>query len=922
MRIRNTRRYVSFIVVAAVILTMLLAAPPKAFAVSETGAKEAGEYAYYGFHEVEQTPLLRFDFDDAFSKSDVVTNSGSAEGNGRLSNAQNAALIKGRYDLGQALDLTGGESCLTAPDLGETDALTISFWVKLRDVQTRANADEPRVTYLLDTAAGNGRVSLKLVHTGTPPKPIQGSNEMDQGDNNTKLVFCVEGNEGGAYGESGVYANNQRYYEYEYTFAAKAQSWTSHLEEHCWIHVAVVYEPSENTVTFYNSGKLDSVKRFTLAQKPVLNGILIGGGYEEGQHLDGAIDDVQIYDKALNAQDIEALADFERDMWAYRAAGSWHESSTVIYVDGTNGDDNNPGTVDAPFATVKKGVEAVQGPGTRVVIAPGLYREAGITLRHSGTELMPIIIEAEQPGKTIICGSSVLTDWQMTTLRDVYAHEWKYSFPIYGSSGNEFATRTDMLYIDGQPMEPVFSLEELKLNSYYVSDKTDKVYVMTRKTLGNFVAEVPDLGVDEEQNKEAFLLNADSNEYIVLRGLAFTDCATTIHSGMVKMGTAQHVIIEDCSFNKSNGQGLEFESGWGSRIAKDIVIRRCSFDNNGYGAVSAGFRTMNLVIEACEFTNTGWKVDWGKYTAADPATMKMMFVKNVIVRRCRFDHNHDNDLWFDNYNWNIDIVGNSFANNHSEIAVHTEINPFGVQIRNNVGGGLRIGNSEGTIVTGNLFFARSHPLITHWGFEVRYDGNNQGKINMGGPGLSWKDTILENNLFVLAKDRTKIFDLPPYESFFDMTASGNRYYIERGKASDKVFSVLGSRMDYAGFSEVIGDETAVYLSENPFLDDGSASVQFKDALSLSSGVGISNYVPVVLSKPLRKEVSVSYILRDYDTGEELGSGVLKFDPYNTEKVIYTGDGNSNVTVELLSAKDIRLGEGTTHIQFAASKTVS
>ena len=67
--------------------------------------------------------------------------------------------------------------------------------------------------------------------------------------------------------------------------------------------------------------------------------IRIGAGYEAGQFLDGAVDDIRIYDEALDAEDIEALGDFERDMWACRTAGRWQESAAVYYVDGERGDD-------------------------------------------------------------------------------------------------------------------------------------------------------------------------------------------------------------------------------------------------------------------------------------------------------------------------------------------------------------------------------------------------------------------------------------------------------------------------------------------------------------------------------------------------------------------------------------------------------
>ena len=871
------------------------------------------EYAYYGFHEVKQTPLVNYTFEGMETIDEPFVSTGRIPGNGKISGSGSAALIDGRFGLGQALHFSGTDTYLSAPDLGRLEALTVSCWVKLRDVQTRENTDSPRVTVLLDSAAGMGRVTLKMVHTGIPPHSVEGSDEIDQGSNNTKLVFSVEANEGGTYGQDGLYANNQRYYEYEYTFADRANDWTCHPSDHGWIHVAVVYNPGNKTVTFYNSGKRDSEQSFSTAVFPVLNGIRIGAGYETGQFLDGAIDDVRIYGEALGAEDIEALADFERDMWACRTAGSWQESATVYYVDGEKGDDGNPGTREEPFATIRKGVESVQEHGTRVVIAPGLYREAGIELTSGGTELEPVIIEAEKPGEVIVAGSTVLEDWKAADMSGVYVHEWTRTFPVYVTSGNEFACRTDMLYIDGQPMEPVSGLSKLQMNSYYLDTEENRIYVMTQKTPDSFIAEIPDLGIDGENSRGAYLLNCNSLEYVVLRGLTFTGCATTIHSGMVKMGTARHILIEECAFNNANGQGLEIEHGTGERIAEDIMIRRCRFDRNGYGAIQAGFRTMNIVIENCEFTRTGWKVDWGEYNAPDPATMKMMFMKNVIVRRNRFAGNHDNDLWFDNSNWNVDIDGNSFTNNKTEISIHTEINPFGIQIRNNTGGGIRFGNSEGTIVTHNILVTGSHPLITYWGTEVRYDGNNRGRINQGGPGLSWKDTVLTDNIFILPGSKTNAVDLPPFESFYRMTASGNRFFALKVKKRDMVFSVRSKAVGFDDFIRAIGDESASFL-EASFRDCEKATVGFKENASVSNAAGLPNYIPVALSEPIETAVSVSYILWNADTGEEIGRGVLDIDPYQCEKDIYIGEGENNILAELTEGRGIHPGERLIHLQ--------
>ena len=77
-----------------------------------------------------------------------------------------------------------------------------------------------------------------------------------------------------------------------------------------------------------------------------------------------------------------------------------------------------------------------------------------------------------------------------------------------------------------------------------------------------------------------------------------------------------------------------------------------------------------------------------------------------------------------------------------------------------------------------------------------------------------------------------------------------------------------------------------------------------------------NYIPVVLSEPTEKPVSVSYILWNADTGEEICRGVLDFDPYQCEKEIYIGEGGINVLAELTEGRGINPGEQLIHLQTA------
>ena len=150
------------------------------------------QYADYGFADIQAEPLADLSFDDAADLSGYECNG--------------ARLVTGRFGLRKALELSTPDAYLALPDLGEQDALTVSMWVNIRDLQTRENTDAPRVSTLLDTETGVGRVTLKFVHTGTPSYADPVSGEAVMGTNCTKLVFAVEGNSDGQYAENAVCA--------------------------------------------------------------------------------------------------------------------------------------------------------------------------------------------------------------------------------------------------------------------------------------------------------------------------------------------------------------------------------------------------------------------------------------------------------------------------------------------------------------------------------------------------------------------------------------------------------------------------------------------------------------------------------------------------------------------------------------------
>ena len=880
--------------------------PPVTYFKTEDVQAKYGEavratekYADYGFVDVEAEPLADISFDNIGNLSEL-----NAEGIG-ISSADGAHLVTGRFGLRKALEFSTADTHITLPDLGEQDALTISMWVNIRDLQTRENIDEPRVSTLLDTATGAGRVTLKFVHTGTPTYEDPDSGEIIMGTNSTRLVFSVEGNSGGEFENNGVYSNNTHFCDFEYDlwedFVGYYDDWVVHPEGHCWFHIGVVYEPENGTVTFYHCGKIDSVKKFDFAVKPVLNGIRIGAGNAENEYFDGIVDDIRLYGQALTQADMDILADYERDMWANRTTDEWETPKTVLYVNGKTGSDSNPGTETAPFATVKKGVESITKPGTELIIAPGVYRETGINLHTSGTETQPVIIEAEKPGETVISASVHFDGWKQTNSFFIYENDWNYDYPFQaGTPGNEIIGRSDLIIVDGKPIKPVLTKKDLKNGTYYIDKETGKIYLKTVKS--------PDKceikrALPGENGEGAYILNTNSNEYVVLRGLTFTDCACRIWDrAMVNMGKPQHILVENCVFNNSGSAGLGFDHGSNDRTVEDVLIRRCAFDNDCISGIGAGFRSMNFVVEDCVFTDIGKRIDWGKYDSADPATTKMMVCKNITWRGCYFDDNISNDLWFDNYNWNIDVDHCGFFDNHSGIAVHIEIDVPGVRVRNSVlDGGVRFASAEGAILDGNIIFADDNPLIDNWGMEYRF-----GAL---GPVYSWKNTVITNNIFYCEnKWKTElIFDLPPYASFYDMYADGNRFFVKNGMKFEKKYRIMDEKCDYNTMLSYLEDNNAEYLREDPFKNGGTSTVGFADSASVSG-----SRIPMKLSKPVNEECNVYYTVWDYDSGSVLREGTLHFDRFETEKCIYAGENENNILIEISGVQNIARGKNCFH----------
>lgn len=98
-----------------------------------------------------------------------------------------------------------------------------------------------------------------------------------------------------------------------------------------------------------------------------------------------------------------------------------NKECTRYYYVSTNGSDENPGTEEAPFATITKARDTIRGlaslpdGGITVILEDGIYYQSEPIIflpEDGGTKESPIVYRARQEGKAVISGGKFITDWK------------------------------------------------------------------------------------------------------------------------------------------------------------------------------------------------------------------------------------------------------------------------------------------------------------------------------------------------------------------------------------------------------------------------------------------------------------------------------------------------------------------------------
>lgn len=852
-------------------------------------------------------PLVLYPFEtDDLGAGKIVDALGAHDG--VLNNPAGVSRVADRTGFFNALKLGGNETAVSLPDLIVGTQMTLGTWIYF-DSYTQAD------TTLFAGAPGPG--SLKLaVHND--PGDASGTNRR------TYFTFRVEGNTGGDVDAETMRSVFERLNDHEAAHFSKNQWWGVHPLDHYWVHVAVAYDSTAKQVTWYLNGLLDSVKTFETASPPSLQGGRIGAGYDPGSPSNGAFDDFAIYDHALSRDEASATCNFERDLWANRDGDAWKPPVTRLFVDGTSGDDSHDGSSQAQAVrTVARGLSLIDGPGVRLTIGPGLYREGNLTLAKSGTRFAPISIDGAGVGGTVISGSEQWVGGWTKVGDHRYQHPWPYDWPLGDDwsidTKPELVRRREVVIVNDRVLRPYLDPKQLTDDSFAIDASEGNVYVQTDVDPNAASVEIP---IKDE------LLDINAN-FVTLTGVSFVNASNYYNAAAVAFNASQHVLVEDVTVSRTGGIGLSTAS------AQDVVIRRFGGYDAGYSPLAAGFVNRYVLVEDSEIVRGGWRTNWGGYTDPDPAAVgKNTFVFQLGYRRINVTDNYTRGLWWDSGNWWVTLTDSYIARNPS--GMWTEANPEGIAIQgtefvDNGDEGLNITHTESIVAEHDVFSGRN--ALSSWEppENLNRADPDADQFNFAGalaPPLRSANRRFSDNLVVAQQPDQTVLNWPGNEWILGTMISARNAYFAPGGVS-RVFQVGDVQLDWPGWqARLPQDSGSTWLATGPFAVDGTATVGFQQGVGSATQSIVPVAIPVLLSKPIDRVVSVQFCLTgsaksglDYVVKT---SGPLIFQPKQRLRAILLevppgATPGADFTLTLSSADGANLGANTSlHVVVAGA----
>lgn len=319
--------------------------------------------------------------------------------------------------------------------------------------------------------------------------------------------------------------------------------------------------------------------------------------------------------------------------------------------------DDADGSVAHPFTGLAQALPAATpylqvGTPVRLLFAPGVYREGGLewTGHDFGTvaQQTPLILEGAELDRVVFSGAEVWEGGWSELSPGHWTRVWPY---VWGYGPDPWVAwnyhlppemrRREMLVVDGERVLPVFAIEDLAEQRFFVDEAAGVIHYMGENPNTRLV-EVP---------VEHFWLSMRGKSNLTVRRITVRHYSNFIDEipaarfwgfGPGGLPGSSNILLEDCRFDDNSAQGL-------SVGLYDIgTVRRVRLRGNGY--LNASFPTNhNLLVEDVETTGANWRGYPHGELSWSAGGIKATRAQGSVYRRVVAADNLANGLWFDVY---------------------------------------------------------------------------------------------------------------------------------------------------------------------------------------------------------------------------------------------------------------------------------
>ena len=278
-------------------------------------------------------------------------------------------------------------------------------------------------------------------------------------------------------------------------------------------------------------------------------------------------------------------------------------------------------------------------------------------------------------------------------------------------------TRPEDLFFDGVPLRHVNALSKVGPGTYYFDYAADTIYFATDPT-GHLV----------ETSVAPLAVYGSGQVNVTLRHFVVEKFASPAQRGAVWADGTSGWVIDDMTFRRNHGAGLNFTSSVDGRIVNS------RFNDNGEIGMGS-YDTDRFVVDNNELARNnyaGYDILW------EAGGVKFTWSRDLTVSRNFAHHNHGDGLWTDTDNIRAVYDGNRASDNEGHGIFH-EIS-YDAIIRNNTverngKHGIVVEASSNVEIYGNIVRANVRPqqIVGKQSYVAsigRYGARQLSKLNV------------------------------------------------------------------------------------------------------------------------------------------------------------------------------------------------